>query len=262
MIPVSEIRAWSNMVPWVNDEQIELDLVICRSLAEIFSDAYLADQLVFRGGTALHKLFLQPQQRYSENIDLVRKFSGPIKDIIERLQQVLAFIGEPAVKQKLNNNTLSFRFYSENASPVLLRLKVEINCREHFAVLGYKKLPFSLNTRWFTGDANVQTYELEELLGTKLRALYQRKKGRDLFDLYKALTLANPDPHKIIACYQEYMNFVVEKIPTKKQFLLNLEEKMNDKTFINDTLYLLRPSEDYNPGYAYELVKEKILANL
>ena len=78
MIPVSEIRAWSNMVPWINDEQIELDLVICRSLTEIFSDAFLAEQLVFRGGTALHKLFLQPQPRYSEDIDMVQKFSGPI----------------------------------------------------------------------------------------------------------------------------------------------------------------------------------------
>ena len=38
-------------------------------------------------------------------------------------------------------------------------------------------------SRWFTGAAKVLTYDLDELLGTKLRALYQRKKGRDLFDL-------------------------------------------------------------------------------
>lgn len=53
MIPASEIRAWSNAVPWISDEQIEQDLVICRSLVKIFSNDFLAGNLVFRGGTAL-----------------------------------------------------------------------------------------------------------------------------------------------------------------------------------------------------------------
>jgi len=193
MIPINEIRAWSNVVPWINDEQIELDLVICRSLIEIFSDELLSENLVFRGGTALHKLFLHPQPRYSEDIDLVQKNSGPIKEVIIRLRKVLSFISEPVIKQKANNNTLLFRFNSENTTPIPLRLKVEINCREHFTVLGYKDVAFSIDTKWYKGDTKIQTYELEELLGTKLRALYQRKKGRDLFDLYKAFSLVKPE---------------------------------------------------------------------
>ena len=71
MIPITDIRAWGNVVPWKNDEQVELDLVISRSLVEIYSDKYLAENLAFRGGTALHKLFLSPQPRFSEDIDLV-----------------------------------------------------------------------------------------------------------------------------------------------------------------------------------------------
>lgn len=35
MIPISEIRAWNNVVSWISDEQVEQDLVICRSLVEI-----------------------------------------------------------------------------------------------------------------------------------------------------------------------------------------------------------------------------------
>jgi hypothetical protein len=50
MIPISEIRAWNNVVSWISDEQVEQDLVICRSLIEIYSDEFLAEQLVFRGG--------------------------------------------------------------------------------------------------------------------------------------------------------------------------------------------------------------------
>lgn len=67
-----------------------------------------------------------------------------------------------------------------------IRLKVEINCFEHFNVLGLQEVPFRVESGWFTGEARLTTYQLEELVGTKLRALYQRKKGRDLFDLYPA----------------------------------------------------------------------------
>lgn len=108
----------------------------------------------------------------------------------------------------------------------------------------------------------MQTYELEELLGIKLRALYQRKNGRDLFDLYKAITVAKPDTDKIIACYREYMKFVVGKSPTKKQFLLNMDAKLTDNDFINDAAFLLRTTEKYYPDEAYELVKKEILEKL
>lgn len=214
MIPANEIKAWSNVVPWITDEQIEQDLVICRSLVEIFSNKFLAEHLVFRGGTALHKLYLQPQARYSEDIDLVQKKVGPIKDIITQLQKCMSFLGESTVKQKANNNTLVYRFNSESVTPISLRLKIEINCREHFSVLGYTTKEFSVNNGWFKGSCDILTYQLEEMIGTKVRALYQRRKGRDLYDLYKALTLSNLNIEQVITCYKEYMNFVVDKPPT------------------------------------------------
>ena len=67
------------------------------------------------------------------------------------------------------------------------RLKVEINSREHFTELGHARVPIRVDNRWFTGEAEVTSYHLDELLATKLGALYQRKKGRDLFDLWFAL---------------------------------------------------------------------------
>ena len=63
MIPQAYITEWANFVPWQTDEQVEQDLAICRALVEIFSDDYLASKLAFRGGTALHKLYLNPQPR-------------------------------------------------------------------------------------------------------------------------------------------------------------------------------------------------------
>lgn len=92
MIPQAHIIEWSNNVPWSTNEQVEQDLVICRALVAIFNDDFLAENLAFRGGTALHKLFLNPQPRYSEDIDLVQIKAIPFGEILDRLKNVLSFI--------------------------------------------------------------------------------------------------------------------------------------------------------------------------
>lgn len=262
MIPKAYITEWSNFVPWQSNEQVEQDLVICRALVEIFSDDYLREHLAFRGGTALHKLYLSPQPRYSEDIDLVQINAEPIRETISRIQERLDFLGKADVRQKRANNTLKFRFESEFAPVQPLRLKVEINCREHFTAFGIKENEFEVNSEWFNGKCSIKTYELEELLGTKLRALYQRRKGRDLYDLYKAFRSAELDTEKIIATYHEYMNFSVEHPPSRKQFLLNMEAKIEDAEFLGDTTALLRPTEEYDAQAAYELIKTELIEKL
>lgn len=261
MIPQAYITEWSNNVPWQTNEQVEQDLVICRALTALFKDEFLAGHLAFRGGTALHKLYLSPQHRYSEDIDLVQIKAEPIKETIDKIREVLAFLGEPKVKQKENNNTLIFRFESEMAL-MPIRLKVETNCREHFSVLGITKFPFAVESLWYNDSCEITTYQLEELLGTKLRALYQRRKGRDLFDLYTAITQKALNLDQILTCYREYMNFVVSAPPTQKEFLLNMETKMQDAEFLGDTQLLLRNGENYDPQKAYELVKVNLLEKI
>ena len=59
MIPEYFIQEWHENAPWQDPAMVEQDLIICRALASIFSDEFLASQLAFRGGTALHKLHLQ-----------------------------------------------------------------------------------------------------------------------------------------------------------------------------------------------------------
>lgn len=258
MIPQLAIRQWSEFFPWKDNAQIEQDLVICRALTAIFRDPYLASHLAFRGGTALHKLYLHPQPRYSEDIDLVQINAEPIKETIDRIRDVLSFLGTPKIKQKAHNNTMIFRFDSEIPPIIPVRLKVEINCREHFNVLGLTQYDFSMSNQWFSGACAITTYKLEELLGTKLRALYQRRKGRDLFDLHKAFSTQSVDTEKVILCYREYMNFSVDKPPTAKEYLQNMELKMQDDEFLGDTRLLLRPDESYSQADAWELVKHII----
>ena len=170
MIPRNAITEWNEFVPWQSETQVEQDLLICRALVEIYNDDYLASHLAFRGGTALHKLYLHPQPRYSEDIDLVQVEAEPIKDTYDHIRDALAFLGEPKVKQKKNNNTLIFRVQSSGMPSVPIHLKVEINCKEHFSVLPMVKVPFEVNSMWFKGETELQTYQLDELVGTKMRA--------------------------------------------------------------------------------------------
>ena len=256
MIPKRYIYEWKKHAPWHSDAQIEQDLIIERILIELFSDEFLSENLAFRGGTALYKLYLKPQARYSEDIDLVQINKGPIGKILDRLKEVVSFFDiKPKIKIKANNNNVIFKFYSEMEPVTLMRVKIEINCREHFSVLGYKKIKYNVDNGWFTGSCYVTTYELEELLATKLRALYQRKKGRDLFDLYYFLLNANIDYDKVIFCWKKYM----DKYPSKKEFINNLNKKLQDKEFTGDIYGLLRPDIKYDNLKALEYIKSKLL---
>jgi predicted nucleotidyltransferase component of viral defense system len=143
-----------------------------------------------------------------------------------------------------------------------LRLKIEINCREHFSVLGYKEIEHKIENTWAEGSCKLITFEAEEMLGTKLRALYQRKKGRDLFDLYHALMNLDLDTDLLVKCYKEYMAFSVDKPPTQKQFLRSMEEKLEDPDFSGDIYALLRPEIEYDQSQAYELVRTEIIEKI
>ena len=261
MIPELAITQWRSVVPWSDVEQVEQDLIICRALVAIFGDEFLFKRLAFRGGTALHKLYLSPQLRYSEDIDLVQINPEPIKPTIDRLREVLSFLGEPKVKQKQNNNTLIFRLESSVPPVHPIKLKVEINCREHFNIIGLEEVSFSMENLWFSGSSKIKTYKLDELIGTKVRALYERRKGRDLYDLYKALQNPELNPDNVISCFKGYMERE-GKNPTYRLYVSNLEDKMKKDEFLGDTKTLLRPDEVYNAQEAYRIVKEKIINKL
>ena len=162
--------------------------------------------LAFGGGTALYKLYLTPPARYSEDIDLIQVAPGPAGPVMDALRGVLdPWLGEARWKQSKGRVTFGYRFDSEDVPARRLRLKVEINTREHFAAFGFARRPFSVESRWFSGAADVTTFELDELLATKLRALYQRAKGRDLFDLAAGLADGRSNPRRIVDAFREYI---------------------------------------------------------
>jgi hypothetical protein len=99
------------------------------------------------------------------------------------------------------------------------------------------------------------------LLDAKLRPLYQRRKGRDLFDLWYAITNLNPNILSIIKTYQEYMKSEGRTI-MHDDFISNMENKMNDLEFRKNILGLLRINTIYNPYTTVQLINSENLENL
>lgn len=241
---------------------VEQDLIVNRAVVEIFSHPLLAEHLAFRGGTALHKLYLLPSARYSEDIDLVQVVGGPIGPVFDALHEKLtSWLGKPQRKQGPGVVNLTYKVQSEDLPPVTLRLKIKINSREHFTVLGVRKMPFAVNSRWFEGKCEISTYQLEELLGTKMRALYQRRKGRDMFDLWLGLTKGKANPETIVKCFKNYMESSRLRV-SAREYRMNMEAKLSLPEFRSDTEDILRTGLEYPIDEAYELFDMEVLSVL
>jgi predicted nucleotidyltransferase component of viral defense system len=205
LIPSSYIQAWSVIAPWPDVRQIEQDLIISRALCDLFNAPKLKDKIAFRGGTAINKLLFKQPLRYSEDIDLVQTQAGSIGMTIDAIREALSWLGKCNREQAGHSMHLVFKFTPEADPQATLKLKVEINTREHEHLLGIRPYPFAVENDWYRGKTEIVSFEPEELFGTKLRALLQRRKNRDLFDLHHGLRQLAMDPDKIIACFDHYL---------------------------------------------------------
>lgn len=245
MIPRMNIIAWGNVVPWVESRQVEQDLVISRALVEIFSDPLLREALRFRGGTALNKLHFPAPLRYSEDIDLVRTTAGPIGPILDQLRAVLQpWLGQAAFEQSAVAPKLRFRAPAEDAAGnVEMRLKIEIGTREITAYDAPLTIPFRVDNPWFSGTADIRTFSREEMLSTKLRALLQRNKGRDLFDLAHALDVFEGlNRARVIECFRSYLEQSQISI-SRAQAEQRMFQKLGNPAFLTDMRPLLAADE-------------------
>jgi predicted nucleotidyltransferase component of viral defense system len=242
MIPAQNIIAWSGRAPWAEQRQVEQDLIISRALVALFGDPFLAQELRFRGGTALNKLHFPKPLRYSEDIDLVRTSGGPIGPILSRVRDVLdPWLGQPKFDQ--SPIAPKFRYVIEGEDKAPIRLKLEINTREREVYDAPQSRHFKVENPWFSGAVDIPTFSNEEMLATKLRALLQRKKGRDLIDLSHALTAFETlDVQKIVDLLGRYLA-AAETVISRAQAEQRMFEKLDDRNFMADVRPLLAADE-------------------
>ena len=118
-----------------------------------------------------------------------------------------------------------------------------------------------MESRWYTGKADILTYEFDELLATKLRALYQRRKGRDLFDLAIGVASAESSATRIVSVFQEYMNRERNHV-TRTMFEQNLIAKLRLPEFNADMHSLARPGYIWRPTDASRIVNRRLISRL
>ena len=272
-----DVIAHQSVVPWPSQIQVEQDLLLCRAMVALFEDAFLQNQIAMRGGTLLHKVHLAPPSRYSEDIDLVVVGDRPEGHIRKALNRVLkGVLGTPKqsawadLKLAIRNTVKPSRVLRMTYSiPSLMEpgtnmeIVVEANVTERQPHRPVIKIPFEFPFRDATVSTQVSGYDIHEMLGTKIRALFQRRRGRDLFDLYWALTLAKPAvvPARIIESFQHYLK-LEGSVAGRAEFISLLGAHLADRGFCSDMNPLLRVGITYDPQQAGDYVKTKLLSLL
>ncbi len=257
MIPEAYVTAWGVARPWPTNEQVEQDLLLSRAMCEIARHPLLSDELVFRGGTALHKLHLAASLRYSEDLDYVRASASGIQPVTRALSDIGETLGFRVSTRVGMHPKVYWKTEAMSGSP--LRIKVEVNTRERAPSLPIVRLRHDVDSAWWTGGADILTFQAEELVATKLRALFQRDKGRDLFDLWIALERLGLDPERIVGAFAPYRPTGY----TAARAIANLREKLVRPTFRDDLRPLLVESpEGYDIDAAGELVITELLEKI
>lgn len=261
LIPQAFITEWQARAPWPQPVQVEQDLILSRLMIEIAARAPLADEFVMRGGTCLHKLHLPNPLRYSEDLDYVRRTRTRIGMHLDALREIAADVGLDvhSVEQKLNLVHVILDA-EPTALPGRIRVKIETNIAETEFFQEPIAIEHAVDSRWWQGKTSVPTFALTEMMATKLRALYQRSKGRDLFDLWLVLTTATPDPRTIVDGLRHYMN---DAVFTYRDLAVNLRDKLEDADFRSDLDPLvLEVPDGYTVDAAADLVMEQLGALL
>lgn len=253
MIPEASITAWGVQRPWPNRAAVEQDLLLARLIVAIYQHPFLREELVFRGGTCLHQVHLPQPLRYSEDLDFVRRTHDGIGPIFDALREVAEAVGLEVKGTDVGQHPkMRLRAAAEGATNIWLRIKVEINTHETSPARSLEHVPFSVVSDWFTGQADVLTFTPAEMVSTKLRAMFQRKKGRDLFDLWLALTVLGLDPADIVACFDPYR----PEGYTRERAIENLQEKVADDAFRTDLDLLVTA---WPAGYTVEAAAQLVI---
>lgn len=261
MISEVFIEQWHSQAPWQALNMIEQDLIISRVLVDLYNQPKIKSSLAFRGGTALNKLFIKPAARYSEDIDLVQVSPEPIGETLDSIRSVLdPWLGEPKRKLTERSAKLFYRYIAIDNTPA--KLKIEINTTEHFHILPFQAIEHKVSSEWFNGTTSVLTYQINELIASKLRALYQRRKGRDLFDLWYVVKKELIDIDQVISVFEQYSNQDEQQQISRAMFEQNLYLKKQSKDFMADISKLLSSNVSWDFNEAIETVSDRIITKM
>jgi predicted nucleotidyltransferase component of viral defense system len=262
---------------------VEQDYLISQAVAAIFEDAFLRGQVAMRGGTVLHKSHLAPAARYSEDIDLVLVGGRPGGDIKKARKRVLEkLFGAPrenvllniqlSIRNLVSKSRIVRQIYTYDPTPeasALGTLKVEANTNETTPLYPLVEVPMLIPVEGGPPrELLVPSYDLNEMLGTKLRALLQREHGRDLFDICWAHHRCQQqgaahqlDPTRVARAFHHYMAQEGSSF-SQQQIRAELDRRLKSSKFRNDMNGYLGTGTAYDVDQAHRTFTEIFLPHL
>lgn len=251
------IRNWADEGGIPDLMLAELDYRLVCALQAIYANSFLRNRLYLKGGTALNKLYLPGPNRLSVDLDF--NAIGP-KEQVLRERTTIGETVAAVLRQQDSAYDLTYRWrydqvtlyarYVSLSGAARQRLKLEISFIERFPIQGRAERTLLAFNEPFV----VNTFHLEELASTKLRALYDRRKGRDVYDLYciSSFDLDRAALRKMLLYYFCRANKVFH-YPT---FVNNVERKMSERGFGDDVQGLIRLGSKLD----WQVVCEQVLA--
>lgn len=162
-------------------------------LSAIYASAF-GDDLLFKGGTALSKLYFPETWRLSEDLDFTvdGQFTSTEGDLREALDAVTGPSGiEFWIDDYYEGTEDGYPTYYVEAS-IQYRAVFDQKNTTELNVMGDEVVsgPPVEHTHEYedVGPFTLRAYSLAEILGEKLRTIYQRSRGRDYYDLFRIVT--------------------------------------------------------------------------
>jgi len=218
------VREWS-----LRHDVVEKDYVLGWLLWGIGSDPLLAETWVFKGGTCLKKCYIETY-RFSEDLDFTVTPDGPIEpdELLPILTGILERVGdesgidftvrEPRLRQRPRGGSVEGRVYYRGplGSPSAASIKLDLS-REEVLVRPATRRPIAhpfAPEEHLPDPAEVTCYSFEEVFAEKLRAMGERSRPRDLYDivnLYRRddLRLLRDEVHAILVRKCEHKGIAV-----------------------------------------------------
>jgi len=228
---------------------IEKDYALTIILSRL-GTANFAEELVFKGGTAIKKAFF-PKARFSEDLDFTCKtLNAPLKleeflkkEISETKIECIQFNKTTKISQKQSSVKIKLAYLDISGHPQSINF--DLSLREKVLLPAQQR---ELTNAYDQPKAKINTMNLREIMAEKIRALNTRGTPRDLYDIWFLSKNNTKIDYSIVKQKLAYYN---EEINAQK-----LEEtiKQIETTWKRDLDLLIRPIPEYN-RVAAETVK-------
>jgi len=242
----SRVRSWADEQGFADLSLAELDYRLVQVLRILYGNSFLAKRLYLKGGTAINKLYLKATPRLSVDLDFnhigskdqVLRERGQVREEITTFLKAQDPSYDIQVKRKYEQTTLNIRYRTLMGTPQ--HFKMEISHIERFPILEPVEKQFETSE----GPFGIATYQLEELTATKLRALFERFKGRDIYDLYFVSKL-EPEPTATRKLFLYYF-YRSRKVFNPKVYFRNLGERYSSGSYIDDVSRFVKPTVQFS----------------